>query len=384
MRIVSKHNIYFDRRFHVAFPAAVVTDDGSILLTFRRGRDHRRLFGAFRDDDASAHAAEFDRVDHLDCRSHIAALRLSSDLTPLGEAVSLPCDAEAGDQDPSLLRLRSGRILQTGFYWQPISPWAVAGLRELGVGVAGSPQHHGVGFIFWGGYARWSDDQGRSWSAPRDLPVIPGMPDLVPGERPYFGGAVRGRAVETADGTVLQAAYIIRPATGRGVAVLHASCDGGESWEYRGEIAEDDAGEAAFLEPALAQSADGKLFAFHRTNGLKGRVAVSISDDQGMNWRPWRAINATGLPSDALPLPDGRILLLYGRRHPPFGVRGRIWNPDKETFTRGAEIIVCDDAPSPDVGYPWALPLPGGDIAVFYYRADSRGLRGVAATVLRP
>lgn len=385
MRKTSERNIYFDRRFHAAFPTATLLGDGSILLAFRRGRDHRHLLGAFRDGASpDAAAADFNRVDHLDCRSHVACLRLSPQLAPLGGIAMAPCDPEAADQDASLLRLRSGRILQTGFCWQPISAWAVPRLQELGVGVTGSPAHHGVGFIFWGGYARWSDDDGGSWSERRDLPVIPGLPDLVPRERPYFGGAVRGRAVETADGTVLQASYALRPATGQGAALLHASRDGGESWEYRGVIAEDAAGSAGFVEPALVRAADGKLFAFHRTTGLEGRLAVSASDDDGATWRPWRALAAVGHPCDGLLLPDGRILLVYGRRHPPFGVRARLWNPKTENFSRSREIIVRDDAPSPDVGYPWVVPLPGGEVAVFYYIADRNGMRGIAVSTLAP
>lgn len=386
MRKIFDQNIYFDRRRHAAFPSASTLPDGTIVLAFRRARDDRHLLGAFRDDGATTDLADFDRVDHLDCRSHIAIMRLSPSLEPLegpsGAAISLPVDPDAGDQDPNLLLLRSGRLLQTGFGWRPTPPWIIPRLKERGVGVAGSPAHHGVGFVFWGGYARWSDDAGRSWSDRRDLPIIPGLPELVPGERPYFGGPVRGRAVETADGGILQASYFIRPNTGRGAAALHQSRDGGETWRYRGVIAEDADGEAGFLEPALVQAENGKLFAFHRTSGLKGRIAVSTSRDGGENWSPWRATAAAGHPCDALPLPNGDILVAYGRRHPPYGVRARLWRPDKECFRREPEFIVRDDAPSPDVGYPWLTPLPDGKIVVFYYIAAFNGVRGVAASVL--
>lgn len=385
LRLIDRRNIYFDRRFHAAFPSAATLADGSLLLTFRRAPDPRRLLGGFHDLDAEeGDSADFNQVDHLDPRSHVAALRLGGDLEPLGEARGLPCDGEAADQDPNLLRLRSGRLLLTGFSWRPVAPWIVPRLKAAGVGVAGSAAHHGVGFVFWGGWARWSDDDGRSWSERRDFAPVPGQPDLVPQERPYFGGPIRGRAAELADGTVLQASYALRPADGRGRALLHASCDRGESWEYRGVIAEDPEGGAGFLEPGLVQAANGKLFAFCRTTGLKGHVAVACSRDSGATWRPWRAVAAIGHPCDALPLPDGRLLVVYGRRHPPFGVRARLWDADKERFVKGPEIVLCDDAPSPDVGYPWAVGLPSGDIAVFYYVAARNGLRGIAAAILTP
>lgn len=387
MRLISRQTVYFDRRHHAAFPSTAALPDGSVLLTFRRAPDPRHLLGGFHDPsdgDGDGVGADFNQVDHLDPRSHIAALRLDDRLAPQGDAWSLPCDVEAADQDPSLLRLSSGRVLQTGFTWRPVAPWIVPRLKAAGVGVAGSPSHHGVGFIFWGAYARWSDDGGRSWSDRRPLPIVPGQPDQVPGERPYFGGPVRGRAVELADGTVLQASYALRPSDGGGAALLHASADGGESWAFRGRIVEDPGGAASFLEPALVQAANGKLFVFCRTGGLNGRIAVASSHDLGATWRPWRSLAAVGCPCDALPLPDGRVLVVYGRRHPPFGVRGRIWDADAERFVKGKEIVLCDDAPSPDVGYPWAVARADGDIVVFYYVAARNGLRGIAAATLRP
>lgn len=378
---ISDQTVYFDRRFHAAFPAATMLADGTILLLFRRAPDHRHLAGAFRPPvDSERQAADFDRVDHLDGRSHLAGLRLAPDLTPLGPPFILPCDGEAADQDANLLRLSDGRLLQSGFCWRPVSPWIVPQLKELGVGVAGAPAHHGIGFVFWGGYVRWSDDDGQSWSERRDLPALPGWPDLVPQERPHYGGAVRGRALELPDGTILQGGYGSHPATGRGMAWLHASTDRGASWECRGVIAEDPAGPAGFVEPALAQTADGRLFAFHRTSGLDGKIAVSVSRDGGRSWEPWRALDAVGHPCDPCPLPDGRILLVWGRRHPPFGIRARLWDPDAEDFCTGPELVIRDDALSPDVGYPWATVLPNGEIAVFYYIVDDQGLRGIAAS----
>lgn len=371
--------IQHDPRHHMAFPTAVALEGGDILLAFRRARDHRHLLGPIGGDET---AANFDQVDHLDCRSHIAAVRLAPDLSPRGPAWSLPTDREAAEQDANLIRLKSGRLLQTGFRWYPVSPWIVEGLKARGVGVAGSPKHHGVGFIFWGGYARWSDDEGAGWSDDAPFPTVPGMPDLVPGVRPYLGGPIRGRPVQTADGTVLQASYAIRPDTGRGAALLHASSDEGADWEYRGVIAEDARGKVGFLEPALAIGPDDTVVALHRTTGAKGRLALSLSRDRGASWEAWRLERAVGHPFDALLLDDGRVLVTYGRRHPPFGVRARIMEFRDGEPAFGREIVVRADSPSPDVGYPWSVALPDGRVAVFHYLPDENGVRHIAATVI--
>ncbi|WP_246653629.1 hypothetical protein [Azospirillum formosense] len=45
--------------------------------------------------------------------------------------------------------------------------------------------------------------------------------------------------------------------------------------------------------------------------------------------------------------------------------------------------MIRDDAPSPDVGYPWATVLADGRVAVCYYICDATGIRHIQATLLR-
>ncbi len=310
--------LYRDRRFHAAFPSVALRADGLPLIAFRRARDHRWLRGPGQPGD--------DAVDHLDSRSQTVLLAgLPGDGA---EPRALPPDPQAADQDASLLALRDGRLLLTGFCWYPVPARQGEALRALGLGLVGSPQGTGDLYLFWGSYARWSDDGGLSWSPHRFLPGLPGHGDLVPGQRPLHGGALRGRAVELADGTILQATYAHHPATGQYASHLYASADRGESWAYRGPIAFDPDGKAGFCETALTPLPDGTLLALHRTTGLDDRLATSQSRDGGRVWEPWRVHpDVIGHPYDACPLPDGRLLVCGGYRHRPYGVRARLWDP---------------------------------------------------------
>lgn len=385
------HVVYRDPRFHAAFPSVAAMPDGRLLVAFRRARDHRWLRGeAYRSS-----AAGFDAIDHLDSRSQVALLTLDPDFADpdnrqetAQEPRTVPPDPQAADQDASLLVLRDGRILLSGFCWYPVPAREGEALRALGLGVVGSPQSTGDLYLFWGGYTRWSDDGGASWSPHAFLPPLPGHGDIVPGQRPLHGGPVRGRAVELADGTILQAAYAHHPATGRYASHLFASTDRGESWHYRSLIALDAEGKAGFCETALVDPGDGRLFALHRTTGLDDRLATSLSRDGGMSWEPWRAEEVVGHPYDACRLADGRFLLCYGYRHQPYGVRARLWTPSAKGKAgapgRGKEIVLRADAPSGDVGYPWAAALPDGRAAVVHYLCDPTGIRHIAASVLRP
>lgn len=370
--------VYRDSRFFCAFPSVARLADGGLVVGFRRARDHRWMTGR----TSAPGDPGFDSIDHLDARSHLCLMRLTADLRPSGEPTMLSPDPEAADQDANLLALSDGRLMMSGFAWYPVPARQGQTLRSLGMGLVGSPESTGCLFAFWGGYVRFSGDGGRHWSPHHYLPAVPEQADIVPGRRPYRGGPVRGRAVQGPDGTVYQAAYAIRARDGRSVALLHASPDGGATWAFRSTIAVDEAGEGGFVEPSLQWLPDGRLMAFHRTVGLDDRIATSVSADNGASWEPWVLHRVQGHPTDALTLPDGRLFVVSGWRHQPYGVRARLWDPAAGGLETAAEIVVRDDSPSPDTGYPWAVALPDGGILVVYYLCDGEGVRHIAMTLL--
>ena len=124
MRKLSDHIIYRDARFFCAFPAAVLVADEELLVVFRRARDPRYLFSTGETPDK----AWFESVDHLDSRSLLTALRLGPDLRLREGPVDLPVDPEAADQDPSLLRLRDGRMPQLLVFLN--TDWGVGGVNR--------------------------------------------------------------------------------------------------------------------------------------------------------------------------------------------------------------------------------------------------------------
>lgn len=375
------HRVVFrDPSYYASFPSVATRADGVSLVAFRRARDHRWLRGEeYRRTDNG-----FNNVDHLDSRSQAVVVPVSPDGDVLAPPLTLPPDAQAADQDASLLVLRDGRVLLTGFCWYPLPAKDGEALRERGIGVVGSPLKTGDLYLFWGAYARFSDDGGRTWSEHRFLPQLPGQGETVPGIRGTLGGALRGRAVEAPDGTILQATYAHHPSNGQYASHLYASHDRGETWEYRSLIALDAEGKAGFCESGLTLTADGRLMALHRTTGIGDHLATSTSRDFGRTWEPWRRHEVVGHPFDACAMADGRLLVAYGYRHEPYGVRVRVWDPGVGDIAETEEIVVRDDAPSGDVGYPWATAFPDGRAMIVYYICDDEGVRHVAASVLTP
>ena len=75
-------------------------------------------------------------------------------------------------------------------------------------------------------------------------------------------------------------------------------------------------------------------------------------------------------------LRDGRIVVIFGRRKPPFGI-GLIYSED-DGATWSAEAVIRDDGSGADLSYPVATELDDGRIFTAYYfmQDDGNGFGG--------
>ena len=198
VKIHSPVTLYRSKQFFSAFPSVVTTAGGDILLAFRRAPDHRWLLGDISEED-------YNSVDHLHFRSHIAFMRFDAGLRARSEPSIVPVHAEAGDQDGNLFLSSSGRLFQYSFRWYPVTAEICKKLEAAGTSVI-SNDALGAGYIYHSSYIRFSDDEGASWSAAIETPIDP----LVkPCQWPEFTGtaALKGRMVELPDGALLLAGY---------------------------------------------------------------------------------------------------------------------------------------------------------------------------------
>ncbi len=374
LRKVEDRVLYREEPFYAAFPSAVTLPDGSVLLVFRRAPDPRWLLGPDAPDNLRGWAS------HVHERSHHAQVRLDGQtLQPLAAAEALPMNPLAADQDPSLLLLSSGRLLLGSFAWYGFPPPFVAEVRRQVPELHGGPENDGLYYAFYGGFVRASDDAGRTWGEHRYLPPLPGA-GPGPGHCPRHGGAVRGRAVESA-GEILLPVYASPRPGAPSAAYVYVSDDGGESWRLRACIAQDD--RVHMHEPALHRCPSGKIVCFLRTANLEDHLVTAESHDNGHTWSPWQQRPVIGHPYHPLPLPDGGVLLVYGYRHAPFGIRARVLDDECTDFA-GPEIILREDGLGGDLGYPWSTLLPDGRVLVTYYFYGGDGIRHIAGTVLAP
>ena len=76
------------------------------------------------------------------------------------------------------------------------------------------------------------------------------------------------------------------------------------------------------------------------------------------------------------------MLLVYGYRHRPFGIRARVLDPECTNPASAPEIVLRDDGGSGDLGYPWATMVSGKRALVVYYFNTANGPRHIAGTIL--
>ena len=92
---------------------------------------------------------------------------------------------------------------------------------------------------------------------------------------------------------------------------------------------------------------------------------VYASDDGGRTWGFLSRVNDFGSPGSLVRLPDGRLVMVYGYRLAPQGIRAAVSEDEGKTW--GPELIVRDDGGSWDLGYPNAWVTNDGKVGVLYY-----------------
>ena len=350
--------IYRDDKFYSAFPSIVRRPDSELLIAFRRAPERRALG----EPDTS----------HTDPNSYLVLVRSRDDGKTWGQTPELIyADPFGGSQDPCMVQLRDRSILCSSYGWALLQPEAAGKLKGV--------FRHG-NFVFLGGYLLRSTDDGHSWQGPI-------LPPPVPSEstRGLFGQPVpaynRGAIWEGKDGRLYWVVAANNSLSPRKTEThLLISADKGNTWIYACPVARDE--KVTFNETSLYQTPKGDLVAFMRTEDFDDHTAVARSVDGGKSFRPWRDAGFKGHPHHALRLPDRRVLLVYGYRHPPFGIRARVLDAECTNVASAEEIVLRDDGGNGDLGYPWATMISRNRVLVVCYFNIGDGPRHIAGTFL--
>ena len=352
--------VYEDPKFYAAFPSVIRRPDGELLLAFRR---------------APARVALQEKSEsHVDPNSYLVMVRSRDGAaTWTKEPELIYAHAFGGSQDPCLLQLRDGTLLCTSYGWALMKPEARAALRK-------PVMPNGAGWVFLGGYIVRSTDGGKTWQGPVYPPHIPPETSHDPYGQPV-PAYNRGAPVEGRDGRIFWVVAATDDAAARKVSThLLVSADKGLTWRYSAPVAVDE--KVIFNETSIHETPKGDLVAFLRTGKYGDQACIARSTDGGKTFQPWQGMGFQGHPLHALRLADNRVLLVYGYRHAPFGIRARILNAECTDFATAPEMVLRDDGGTTDLGYPWSVQLAGHRVLVTYYYNIKGGPRHIAGTIL--
>jgi sialidase-1 len=347
--------IYENPKFYSSFPSVIRRPSGEYLVSFRRAPD-RKIFGE-------------KGTSHVDPNSYLVMVHSNDGETWTDEPDLMYAHPFGGSQDPCLLQLDDGTLLCTSYGW--------AFVREEGIPNLKKPYAAAGGAIFLGGYLVRSSDGGKTWKGPLYPPHIPPEEYLN-----AYGDPIpafnRGSLCEAKDGRIL---WVVAAGetSGRSSTHLLMSNDKGVTWEYSCPVATDP--KVTFNETSVYETPEGDIVAFLRTADFDDQACIARSADGGRSFI-WQSMGFQGHPLNAIRLTDNRVLLTYGYRHKPFGIRARILNPECTDFATAPEIILRDDGGNSDIGYTWPVLMDGNRVLVTYYFNKDNGTRHIAGTIL--
>lgn len=338
---LSARTISWQADLYHGWPTVTRLRGGDLIVVWSGGRE--------------AHICPFGRVETM--RSHDEGRTWTWPRVLLDGAID--------DRDAGVLETARGTLLVTTFTslaYEPIlaeaektGAWLEERLRRWQAARDRlSPQKRRADLGTW---VIRSVDGGRTWSSRTDSLVnTPHGPIQLDDGRVLYAG--KGRWTD--DERI-------------GVSV---SEDDGVSWSWLSTVPTREGDDhREYHEPYAVETADGRLIMHIRNHNPRNdrEILQAESEDGGRSWSTPHEIGVWGLPSHLLRLRDGRLLMSYGYRRPPFGNQARISEDGGRRWSEA--LTISADGASGDLGYPSTVQLDDGSLVTVWYELPAGGDR---------
>ena len=315
---------------HFAFPGVTQVANGDLLAVAREG---------------DAHVCPKGRI----------VLSRSTDLGKTWSPREVIYETPSDERDPAIITLRDGTVVCSFNTWDS---WR--GSSALRNRYAADTAH--MEEVGWGKYSgswtMFSKDQGKTWSERHLAPVFsPHGPVQGPDDALYWVG-MQGR-------------------DGAEVTLIWRSADLGLTWERFSEVCygpgqAHSASTMVWDEPNILFLPGNRALCTFRVDYV-GNVYQAASSDGGRTWGWPRKVNVWGYPQQLCGLSDGRLLMAYGYRREPLGIRACLSADQGRTWDMDREIVFRHEGGNVDLGYPYSIELADGSVYTVYYYNDRGG-----------
>lgn len=283
-------------------------------------------------------------------------------------------DTPLDDRDAGVVSLGGERLVVT---WFSTDNRQSSGKRYMAMGDRERSDRWREGFArmdsasvedYIGSWVRYSEDGGETWDAPRRI-----MLTAPHGPIALQTGSLLllGKHFSTMDGFV----------RGEGAIASMRSTDGGRNWELGGTVPLlEGTVEAQYHEAHVVELPDGRLLGLLRFEDGDGRATSDIgvpsfsllqtrSENRGRIWSRPEPLKFHGAPPHLLRHSSGVLVCTYGYRQMPFGQRAMVSADEGETWHY--DLVLRDDGPDEDLGYPSSVELADGSLLTVYYQKVS-------------
>jgi hypothetical protein len=336
-----------DRNLYCGWPTLARRGNGQLMVSWSGGRE--------------AHVCPFGRVEFM----------MSDDEGKTWGSARVLTDGPIDDRDSGCLETDKGTILVTTFT-------SLAYVPQLKKAEAIEPGQPGA----WDAdrLQRWKDVHYALTDQERQHELGVWMLRSIDGgktfSKPYdcLVNSPHG-PIQLSDGRQLYAGKDLWRGGWVGVC---ESRDDGQTWQRLAEIPTRPGDlQENYHELHAVQCPSGRIVAQVRNHNKQnaGETLQTESDDHGQSWTVPHSIGVWGLPSHLLRLADGRIVMTYGHRRPPFGNQARV--SDNEGDTWSAAVVISGDGVGGDLGYPSTVQLGDGSLLSVWYERLKTSPRAV-------
>ena len=144
------------------------------------------------------------------------------------------------------------------------------------------------------------------------------------------------------------------------------STDEGRTWQPLGTVPYPEGINGDLChEPHVVELDNGELLGAVRVHN-PFRTMLTRSSDGGKTWSVLEESGMNGAPPHLLKHSSGAIVCVFGYRSEPYGERAKVSYDNGHTWSDN--IVLRDDGPSGDLGYPASIELADGSIMTIYYQ----------------